>query len=1239
VGSVINRTRLLADLQTQVAKVEADLHTQIGTLPEVEQRLRQEHKAAFDVKRTAASRTEWIGERVTQVAVAWVLATVFVRFCEDNLLITNPYLSGPERPRQSHAEELHEQFMVEDAARTHRHWLLEAFADLGSGQAGKLLFDPRHNPLYQIPISHDAAKDLIDFWRLREESEDGSSRLVHDFRDPDWDTRFLGDLYQDLSLEAQEKYALLQTPEFVEEFVLDRTLKPAIGEFGYDVVKMIDPTCGSGHFVLGAFCRILGAWEEKAPSADVHTRVRAALDAVHGVDINPFAVAIARFRLLIAALKAAGIKRLRDAAHYEWPLHIATGDALLKSHQLEIFTLPDAGAQNDPASFAYTTEDLADHLNILRKGRYHVVVGNPPYITVKDRNLNGVYRGLYQKTCSGKYALSVPFAQRFFELAVQDEQDNKHSGYVGQITSNSFMKREFGEKLIQHYLASEVDLTEVIDTSGAYIPGHGTPTVILVGRNRQAKFGATTVRAVRGVQGEPSIPEDPAQGLVWRDIVKRIDTPGKSTGTWVSADNLERKRYFSKHPWVLADGGLETVEAIEAKATAPLKHASAQIGFAAITAEDEAFYLPITGCIQRLQIERHRDVITGNVARDYRATPEITSVWPYGEDLKAAPLEELPQTFKIMWPNRRALQRRKRFGKIIENISSIKWHEYGELYRNKLRTALTIAFGEVATHNHFVLDRGDKVFNRTAPVIKLPENATEEDHLRVLGALNSSTACFWLKQMCQDKPSNGVNRSQESEKWTVPYQFNSTNIEEFPLPSTYPIARATELDALAQQLAAVSPAAVAADPEKPPTADALAEARSEWHRIRARMIAVQEELDWEVYGIYGLHEDLTAPVDALPSPGLALGQRAFEIDLARKVEAGEAETEWFRRHNSTPITDFPSDWPTAYKETIQRRLEAIRNSAVIGLVERPEYKRRWLTDGWDSQQQDALRGWLLARMERRELWYEVDDTGTERPRTRTINGLIDDLTADTAFTEAAALYAPGRELADVVPELFSDQHVPFLAPLRYKPAALKNKRAVWEQVWDMQRAEDAAEDPKKALEIRDSIPVPPKYTTADFVKPSYAAQRGGLDVPKERFISYSRAFIPPIEVLGWGGWNHEEQAFALVMAIEARIEASWEPKDLTPYVAGLLEVMPWVRQWHGEHDDKYPGFDSPADFFGETLSGYQNAFGLSDEDLRAWRPEPARRGGGGGGRKRKAEPKSKESKKKDDTGAGAAEKV
>ena len=55
-----------------------------------------------------------------------------------------------------------------------------------------------------------------------------------------------------------------------------------------------------------------------------------------------------------------------------------------------------------------------------------------------------------------------------------------------------------------------------------------------------------------------------------------------------------------------------------------------------------------------------------------------------------------------------------------------------------------------------MLDRGGKVFKQSAPVIKLPEGASEDDHLRLLGVLNSSMACFWLKQNSHNKGDGGI---------------------------------------------------------------------------------------------------------------------------------------------------------------------------------------------------------------------------------------------------------------------------------------------------------------------------------------------------------------------------------------------------------------------------------------------------------------------------------------------------
>lgn len=1207
---MIHSALLRDQLKVQVKAVEADLGRQVGAVAEVGSRLRGEYDQARKLGRTAATWSSWLDERVTQVAAAWVLGTVFVRFCEDNLLIPEPYLTAPDTERRDLAQARYEAYVEEDPDPTYRGWLERSFAELGEGQAGELLFNRRHNPLYQIPISHDGARDLVEFWRQRDET----GALIHDFTDPlnadgtlGWDTRFLGDLYQDLSEAARKTYALLQTPVFVEEFILDRTMEPAIREFGFEKLEMIDPTCGSGHFVLGAFRRLVRLYGERHGDQDLYERVRLALDSVHGVDLNPFAVAIARFRLLVAAMAAAGMRTMRLAAKYEWPIRLAVGDSLIRDRQTELGIKGKLGQGNlelvldgdevdELTSFAYSTEDVKEYPRILEQGRYHVVVGNPPYVTVKDKTLNELYRGLYD-ACAGTYALSVPFAQRFFELAKRGDADGRGYGMVGQITANSFMKREFGTKLIEEFFGHKVELTEVIDTSGAYIPGHGTPTVILVGTGRSGRLRGETVRTVRSVQGEPAAPENAEDGLVWRAIVEQIDTHGPAS-QWVSVDDLGRDRYFAKQPWILADGGLEMVEQLGEVCAGQLKTLSDAIGRTTHTGLDDAFYLSLPAARNRSIDDACVPVVPGDRVRDFEIDAPTVTYFPYGDsgEWRGQSAREI----EFLWPNRTLLQRRVDFGQTPDQ-RGLRWFDHSMFFPKRFRSPLGIAFPFVATHNHFVLDRGGKVFNRTAPVIKLREGASGEEHLRLLGLLNSSTACFWLKMVSHNKGGQGVNEGFKAQEWERFYEFTGTKLEEFPLPAEYPTALGTALDKLAQQLSATSPAAVAA--AQTPTGAGLRSAKTAWESVRRQMIAFQEESDWQIYSLYKLHaEDLRAPEGAAPK--LALGERAFEIVLARKVAKGEASGEWFKRHNSTPITEIPERWAEPYKEIVRKRIEVIESSRAIGMVERPEYKRRWATEGWEALQEKALRSWLLDRIEVREHWF--DDSG--RPAILTLLRLVDTLSRDDDFVSVAAIYAPRRELAAVVSKLLATEHVPFLSVLRYKPTGLK-KRADWEEVWDLQRQEDAApefaDDTKVRTkrQIRDSIPTPPKYNSADFLRTSYWSARGKLDVPKERFISYGAVNNQTPDLYGWAGWDHREQAHALATYFTNQTMTA---EEVAPFLAGLLELQPWLHQWHNEFDLTYSG--SPADFFVAYRQQIQSDHGLSDDDLRNWIPAKPVRG-------------------------------
>ncbi len=280
---------LLKSLQRLERELEDDLRTRVtpdaSTSPqeqevatELDAKLRAQYREARDAGRTGQAFEVWRDEFLTQVAVAWILGCVFVRFMEDNGLVETPRLSGPGERRQR-ALDQHELYFKDPERRTHsdREYLLDVFEQTQKLPPARELFDAKHNPLWAVGLSGDGATKLLQFWQ-RLDPETGA--LDHDFTDPDWNTRFLGDLYQDLSESARKKYALLQTPEFVEEFILDRTLTPAIEEFGFQEVRLIDPTCGSGHFLLGAFHRLFDLWVKQEPGANPRELVQRALDQV-----------------------------------------------------------------------------------------------------------------------------------------------------------------------------------------------------------------------------------------------------------------------------------------------------------------------------------------------------------------------------------------------------------------------------------------------------------------------------------------------------------------------------------------------------------------------------------------------------------------------------------------------------------------------------------------------------------------------------------------------------------------------------------------------------------------------------------------------------------------------------------------------------------------------------------------------------------------------------------------------
>ena len=676
-------------------------------------------------------------------------------------------------------------------------------------------------------------------------------------------------------------------------------------------------------------------------------------------------------------------------------------------------------------------------------------------------------------------------------------------------------------------------------------------------------------------------------------------------------DDVERKQ-FHKHPWSIGGGGATTLKIyIESNCNERLKKSVKEIGRTTHTCEDDVYYLDKYSTIGQRFSKYSIPLIIGENIRDYKISDSLKSIFPY--DLVSGKiLKNLHSIIsRHFWIYRKTLKSRMDFGKYIEE-RGLLWYAHSMFFPNRYKGKFSIAFAFIATHNHFVLDNGNKVFNRSAPVIKLPQDSTMDDHLKLLSILNSSTALFWARQTLF--PKGGFSDG----KWQERLEWDSTKLQKVPIPEKRPLPIAKTIHALGNRLQSLLPEHLVK--HQTATSSSIQNTHNKFQKTRQQMIALQEELDWQCYNFYKITDQKLWVPNSDDVPPIKLGERTFEIVMARKMRTGELETSWFERHCSTPITKIPSHWPGEYRALVQQRIDLMENNKNIRLIEQPEYKRRWAMEPWDKQVKAALNQWLLNRLEYalsgRDLMAEEEpQPTTKQPRLISCAQLADLLRADKDFLQVAELYKgrPDFAIVKLVETLVGKESVPFLSNLRYKPSGLR-KRKDWEHTWDMQRKEDAIDagtelatdhpdyltvkeaEAKKKEDIGD-IPVPPKYQAKDFVKASYWKLRGKLDVPKERFISYPgcERDTDKTLVITWAGWDHLHQAQALAAYLEEAKDSGWDLERYLPILAGLQELVPWLKQWHNELDPTY-GIGM-GDFFADYVVEESRLIGKTVEDL------------------------------------------
>lgn len=271
--------------------------------------------------------------------------------------------------------------------------------------------------------------------------------------------------------EVREAGGVFYTPKFIVEAIVRETLGPKVegkSPAGLEDLKILDPACGSGSFLLGAYKFLLdwylayylrtGVRKNKAMLAQGKNsswhlsgeeRKRILLTHIFGVDIDSQAVEVTKLSLLLEVLRdetKENIERTQKLFHVRalpaLESNVRCGNSLLSSSD---------------ASSRLLDDELRDRVNPFDYERefpgvfgrsdpgFDVVMGNPPYVRVQALNRWApqevdLIRSRYVTGQTGNYDLYVVFVERALELI-------RSTGTLGFIIPNKFTHVDYAAPL------------------------------------------------------------------------------------------------------------------------------------------------------------------------------------------------------------------------------------------------------------------------------------------------------------------------------------------------------------------------------------------------------------------------------------------------------------------------------------------------------------------------------------------------------------------------------------------------------------------------------------------------------------------------------------------------------------------------------------------------------------------------------------------------------------------------
>ena len=293
-----------------------------------------------------------------------------------------------------------------------------------------------------------------------------------------------GKVTDELKEEFKKSNGAVTTPEHLVNKVIESTFSASLKCMSIlQILKLniVDIACGSGVFIVAAYEYIVKEIEKRIRDGEsiddsyyilqdgnvtltIEGRKAIVNNCLYGVDINPEAVEVAKMSLSLKLIDDYAPKDFGIVGLYGSQIlkgigeNIRCGNSLVGADIEEICPTISDDINELQATNAFDWQQAFP--NVFEQGGFDYVIGNPPYVEVKNYNCNlplmAVYiKHVYSSSKNGKIDLAIPFIERGISLL-------NGNGRLGYIVQKRFFKTEYG-KGIRKLLTSRQLLNGIYD--------------------------------------------------------------------------------------------------------------------------------------------------------------------------------------------------------------------------------------------------------------------------------------------------------------------------------------------------------------------------------------------------------------------------------------------------------------------------------------------------------------------------------------------------------------------------------------------------------------------------------------------------------------------------------------------------------------------------------------------------------------------------------------------------------